>query len=258
MEDNVASPTNRGLMITGIMLWNEPNNLSHWDFQMDPEWREFSTMIAARGPGHPGTRPAPAPGARRDFAHRSEFHPTADRLRRAGSPRCGGRTRLSPGLEPLEIDDWPARIKEIEDVCPLPVWVTEVGASSFGADEVQVFGLSNGPTNCSSGGWSTSSGTHCSICRRRGRRRRVTKRSEGSAYYRHFYLGLMDCHRAAQAGSASISTTAWASASGFISRITGWTTRSSVLKTLGVGSCAPASAGRTGTGPTPWRGSTAK
>jgi len=32
-------------MITGIMLWNEPNNLSHWDFQMDPEWRQFSAMI---------------------------------------------------------------------------------------------------------------------------------------------------------------------------------------------------------------------
>ncbi len=27
-----------------MMLWNEPNNLSHWDFQMDPEWRQFSTM----------------------------------------------------------------------------------------------------------------------------------------------------------------------------------------------------------------------
>lgn len=24
-------------MISGIMLWNEPNNLSHWDFEMDPE-----------------------------------------------------------------------------------------------------------------------------------------------------------------------------------------------------------------------------
>jgi len=32
-------------MITGIMLWNEPNNLSHWGFQMDPDWRQFSTMV---------------------------------------------------------------------------------------------------------------------------------------------------------------------------------------------------------------------
>ena len=26
------------------MLWNEPNNLSHWDFELDPEWRTFSEM----------------------------------------------------------------------------------------------------------------------------------------------------------------------------------------------------------------------
>ena len=71
-----------------------------------------------------------------------------------------------------------------------PVWVTEVGVSTFGADEVQVFGL-----------------------RRTGellldRVERVFwyslldlpasweattrhKESEGSAYYRHFYMGLL-------------------------------------------------------------------
>src|SRR4051794_41554539 len=26
------------------MLWNEPNNLSHWDFELDPEWQVFSDM----------------------------------------------------------------------------------------------------------------------------------------------------------------------------------------------------------------------
>jgi len=29
-------------MITSIMLWNEPNNLSHWDFQMDRKGRKES------------------------------------------------------------------------------------------------------------------------------------------------------------------------------------------------------------------------
>ena len=33
------------------------------------------------------------------------------------------------------------RIAEIEAVTSLPVWVTEVGVSTFGAEEVQVFGL---------------------------------------------------------------------------------------------------------------------
>lgn len=89
-----------------------------------------------------------------------------------------------------QIDQWPDKIKEIEDVCPLPVWVTEVGTSSFGADEVQVFGIRR---------------TNELLI---GRVERIFwyslldlpptweattrhKESEGSAYYRHFYLGLV-------------------------------------------------------------------
>ncbi len=45
MEESASAATDSGFMVTGIMLWNEPNNLSHWDFQMDPEWRQFSAMI---------------------------------------------------------------------------------------------------------------------------------------------------------------------------------------------------------------------
>src|SRR5438309_718269 len=32
-------------VIEAVMLWNEPNNASHWDFvDVDPEWRIFSDM----------------------------------------------------------------------------------------------------------------------------------------------------------------------------------------------------------------------
>ena len=35
-------------MVEAVMLWNEPNNLSHWDFKVDPEWKSFAeTAIAA-------------------------------------------------------------------------------------------------------------------------------------------------------------------------------------------------------------------
>ena len=27
-------------MIEAVMFWNEPNNLSHWDFVIDPDWTE--------------------------------------------------------------------------------------------------------------------------------------------------------------------------------------------------------------------------
>src|SRR5205814_9312656 len=40
-----------------------------------------------------------------------------------------------------QINDWPKKLAEIRAVTDLPIWVTEVGVSSFGADEVQVFGL---------------------------------------------------------------------------------------------------------------------
>jgi beta-xylosidase len=89
-----------------------------------------------------------------------------------------------------QINDWPKKLEEIRAVTNLPIWVTEVGVSTFGADEVQVFGLQRTaelllgevdrvfwyslldlpPT------WEATT-RH--------------KESEGSAYYRHFYLGLI-------------------------------------------------------------------
>src|SRR4051812_6735451 len=32
-------------MITAAMIWNEPNNLSHWDFEIDPDWKIFSSLV---------------------------------------------------------------------------------------------------------------------------------------------------------------------------------------------------------------------
>src|SRR5258708_33410089 len=34
-------------MVEAVMLWNEPNNLSHWDFHEDPDWKMFARMIIA-------------------------------------------------------------------------------------------------------------------------------------------------------------------------------------------------------------------
>ncbi len=31
-------------MVEAVMLWNEPNNLSHWDFKIDPDWKRFAEM----------------------------------------------------------------------------------------------------------------------------------------------------------------------------------------------------------------------
>src|SRR5688572_33334986 len=37
--------TRRSELIEAAMLWNEPNNKSHWDFpELDPDWKIYSAM----------------------------------------------------------------------------------------------------------------------------------------------------------------------------------------------------------------------
>ena len=36
-------------MIEAVMIWNEPNNKSHWDLELDPEWLAFSRMTKLAG-----------------------------------------------------------------------------------------------------------------------------------------------------------------------------------------------------------------
>ena len=125
------------------MLWNEPNNLSHWDFQMDPEWRIFGTMIkeAAQAIGSESNAP------RRVLGGISPIDP--------GFMRNMQEQGVLDHLEavavhgfPLDwnhwtINEWPSKIDEIRAVTKLPVWVSEVGVSTFGAEEVQEFGLAS-------------------------------------------------------------------------------------------------------------------
>jgi beta-xylosidase len=89
-----------------------------------------------------------------------------------------------------QINDWPKKLAEIRAVTDLPIWVTEVGVSTFGADEVQVFGLQRTAElllgNVERVFWYSLLDlppTWEATTRH--------KESEGSAYYRHFYLGLI-------------------------------------------------------------------
>jgi beta-xylosidase len=88
------------------------------------------------------------------------------------------------------VNEWPAKIEEIAAVTSLPIWISEVGASSFGAEEVQVFGLQRmselllGKVDRIHwyslfdlpASW-TATTRH--------------KEAEGSSYYRHYYMGLL-------------------------------------------------------------------
>lgn len=177
-------------MIEAIKFWNEPNNLSHWDFEMDPEWRDYAemTMRAAE------TVRSLTPETKLVLGGISPIDPNFIRLL-TGHGVLDNLDAVAVHGFPLDwnhwrLDEWPDKVAEIEAVTDLPVWVTEVGVSTFGADEVQVFGLKRTtellidrvervfwyslydlpPT------WEATT-RH--------------RESEGSAYYRHFYMGLL-------------------------------------------------------------------
>jgi beta-xylosidase len=177
-------------MIEAVMFWNEPNNKSHWAFEIDPEWRAFARMATLAAEAVARVNPAltrvlggisPIDAA---FIRRMSAFGVLEQMNVVavhGFP-------LDWNL--WQLNDWPAKIAEIEAVTDLPVWVSEVGVSTFGADEVQVFGVQRTAELLV------------------GRVPRIHwyslfdlpqawpattrhKEAEGSSYYRHFYMGLL-------------------------------------------------------------------
>ena len=128
-------------MVEAVMLWNEPNNLSHWDFEIDPEWRIFAEMVKTSAAAIAAERP----GLRRVMGGMSPIDPGFVRTLDGHGVLDAVDVVAVHGF-PLDwnhwqIDEWPDKIAEIEAVTSLPVWVSEVGVSTFGAEEVQEFGL---------------------------------------------------------------------------------------------------------------------
>jgi beta-xylosidase len=177
-------------VVEAVMLWNEPNNLSHWDFEIDPGWKTFAGMATL----------------------------AADAVR-AESPRLprvlGGISPIDPSFIqnmadqgvldhvdvvavhgfPLDwnhwqIQAWPERLAEIRALTRLPVWVTEVGVSTFGAEEVQEFGLRK-TAELLSGQVPRIHWYSLFDLPRAWPATTRHREAEGSSYYRHFYMGLL-------------------------------------------------------------------
>ena len=89
-----------------------------------------------------------------------------------------------------KIDEWPGKIDEIRAVTNLPVWVSEAGASSFGAEEVQLFGMQRTAelllSHVDRIHWYSLLDLPASWPATTRHRE-----AEGSAYYRHYYMGLL-------------------------------------------------------------------
>jgi beta-xylosidase len=177
-------------MIEAVKFWNEPNNKSHWIFEHDPEWKIFSEMVRLAAQAVKAEKP----DILRVLGGISPIDPAfIERLERQGALQDLDAVAVH-GF-PLDwnlwqINEWPAKIDEIKAVTDLPVWVTEVGISTFGAEEVQEFGLKRTADLLLGkvdrihwyslydlpSAWEATT-RH--------------REAEGSSYYRHFYMGLL-------------------------------------------------------------------
>jgi beta-xylosidase len=177
-------------MIEAAMIWNEPNNKSHWDPELDPDWTAFGRMAILGGQAIA----AEAPGLLRVLGGISPIDPAfIVKLQERGVLDHLDVVALH-GF-PLDwnlwqIDEWPDRLKEIQSVTNLPIWVTEVGVSTFGAEEVQEFGLQR-TADLLIGRVPRIHWYSLYDLPRSWEATTRHREAEGSSYYRHFYMGLL-------------------------------------------------------------------
>jgi len=177
-------------VIEAVMLWNEPNNLSHWDFELDKDWTTFAAMIRNASRAISAERPH----LRKALGGMSPIDP-AFLSNMAAKGVLDEVDIVALHGFPLDwnhwmLEEWPDKVAEIQALTDRPVWISEVGVSTFGAEEVQEFGLRR------------------SYELLRGRAPRIHwyslfdlpqawpattrhREAEGSSYYRHFYMGLL-------------------------------------------------------------------
>ena len=111
-------------MIEAVMFWNEPNNKSHWDFAIDPDWSRFAAMVKLAAKAVESEKP----NLTRVLGGISPIDPGFIRNMEAqGVLDCLDVVALH-GF-PLDwnhwfLHEWPDKISEIRAVTPLPIWVS--------------------------------------------------------------------------------------------------------------------------------------
>lgn len=177
-------------MVEAVVLWNEPNNLSHWNFHLDPDWKRFAEMVRLASKAIRSVNPdipivlGGVSSCDCDFLRLMTSYGVMD------SVDAVGVHGFPLDWNHWQLSEWPDRIAEAHSITKRPIWVTEVGVSSFGAEEVQALGFER------------------TLDLLRGRAERIHwyslfdlppswpaetrhKEAEGSSYYRHYYLGLI-------------------------------------------------------------------
>jgi beta-xylosidase len=177
-------------MIEAAMLWNEPNNKSHWDPEVDPDWSRFAEMATLAGRAIQQVNPS----LTRVLGGISPIDPQFIRGMQARGVLDHVDAIAVHGF-PLDwnhwqIEEWPDKLAEIQALTSLPVWVSEVGVSSFGSEEVQAWGLDRTAELLAG----RAPRIHWYSLYDLPRAWEATtrhKEAEGSSYYRHFHMGLL-------------------------------------------------------------------
>lgn len=177
-------------MVEAVMLWNEPNNLSHWDFKIDPTWKMFADMAIAGCHAIRSINPEMKIVLGGISPIDSNFVQLMDSYGVLNAIDIVALHGFPLDWNHWSIHEWPAKLDEIRAVTKKPIWVSEAGASSFGAEEVQVFGLQRTAElllpRVDRVHWYSLfdlPATWTATTRH--------KESEGSSYYRHYYMGLI-------------------------------------------------------------------
>ena len=177
-------------MIEAVMIWNEPNNKSHWDPLLDPDWSIFAQMTKRAG----AAIAAECPSLPRVLGGISPI-----------DPHFLLNLEAQGGLDEIDIiavhgfpldwnlwsiHEWPHKIREISAITDKPVWISEIGVSSFGAEEVQDWGLKRSLALL---GHQVPRVHWYSLfdLPRTWEATTRHKEAEGSSYYRHFHMGLV-------------------------------------------------------------------
>jgi beta-xylosidase len=177
-------------MIEAAMLWNEPNNKSHWDPEVDPDWSRFAEMATLAGRAIQQVNSS----LTRVLGGISPIDPLFIRGMQARGVLDHVDAIAVHGF-PLDwnhwqIEEWPDKLAEIQALTSLPVWVSEVGVSSFGSEDVQAWGLDRTAELLAG----RAPRIHWYSLYDLPRAWEATtrhKEAEGSSYYRHFHMGLL-------------------------------------------------------------------
>lgn len=177
-------------MVEAVMIWNEPNNLSHWDFEIDPGWRLFADLVKTSSAAIAAERPT----LRRVLGGISpidaDFLLTLKDQGVLAAVDVAAVHGFPLDWNHWQIHEWPNKIAEIEQVTMLPLWVSEVGVSTFGAEEVQEFGLKR-TAELLAGRVERIHWYSLFDLPRAWPATTRHREAEGSSYYRHFYMGLL-------------------------------------------------------------------